>query len=438
MGGRIAGEERSSLLFSARPPQGVQQAGDAARVVEGALPSVRRTSSASACCCSLLPQCVSGGGRHVRVVEPAVGGRIAGEQRSSLLFSAVSRSKSSRPATPAPVVEETSPAVVGDRTHRPGRPRPASHRGPSIRATSSQWSKKTLSAARRASAITCSAAAAARRVRAQAADTVQWVADGDVVRGPGGVAAGSRRSAAAALQGLSPADVQQTGDAVRVVEGECAAARRARSAACAAPAHAAGSACRAAPAGWSRGTWAAARAGSAAACSSAPASARRQQHGRRERVVEGRAGGCGATSSADLLGRARLRMASSSRATPSPGCRGGRGGGAGEPGRPPAAPRPPPQGVQQQGDAVGSSRGRGRRRGRPARRPARRARLPQGVQQQGGAVRVVERDVGGGVAGEQCGHLPLRARLRKAFSSWPGPPGAEETWAAAHRAGPIG
>ena len=66
-----------------------------------------------------------------------------------------------------------------------------------------------------------------------------------------------------------------------------------------------------------------------------------------------------------------------------------------------------------------------------------RARLPQAVQQPGHGARVVEGDVGGGIAGSAsavaCSSAPASRRLSSSLATASG--SSRETWAAAQRTG---
>ena len=74
MGGGIAGQQRGGLLLRARLPQAVQQAGHAARVVEGGVGGGPVGQRGGLLVRARLPQAVQQPGHGVRVVEGGVGG----------------------------------------------------------------------------------------------------------------------------------------------------------------------------------------------------------------------------------------------------------------------------------------------------------------------------------------------------------------------------
>ena len=225
--------------------------------------------------------------------------------------------------------------------------------------------------------------------------------------------------------------------------------------------------------GSSRETWAAARSASAAACSRAPASRRLssspatangssretwaaarssqrgglllrarlpqavQQPGHGARVVEGDVGGgITAQQRGDLLLRARRPQPVQQ---PGHGARvveGDVGGGTRGSSAVTCSCAPASRRLS---SSAATARGSSRETWAAARLGQRgdlllRARLPQAVQQHGHGARVVEGDVGGGIAVEQRGDLLLRARLPQAASSVATAPGlSRETWAAGSR-----
>ena len=357
MGGGPAGQRRG-LLVRARVPQAVQQAGHAARAVEGGAGGPAGQQRGGLLVRARVPQAVQQVGHAERVVEGDVGGGPAGQQRGLLVRAR--RPQAVQQADHAVRVVKVIEGGVGGgpagQQRRPARARPPPAGRPAggpRRAGRRGWRGRRDRGP-----------AARRPARARPPPTG---APADRPRRPGrrggrgrrpGWPAARRPARARPPPAGRPADWATSPGLSRVA---WAAARLASSAACScAPAYRRLSSRLATLPGSSRGAWAAARLASAAACSCAPV--RHRLSSRRATppgVVEGDVGGGPAGQRGGLLVRARVPQAVQQADHARPGRRGWRGRrDRGPAARRPARARPPPAGrSSSRATSSGSSRG---------------------------------------------------------------------------------